>query len=158
MPEVIRHFTQRWPGVEVILRDDFLGRSLDRLVSGEVDFAVTPNQKADPRFDFEPLYSDELLLIAPAGHPLLRGSSVSLAAVSKYPLLSLPVQTAMWGIILDAFAAEGIEFKPTFQTMHVLSLIAMVKAGFGLAFLPSMLIPLLNMEPFGMARIGVLLQ
>ncbi|HJV84560.1 MAG TPA: LysR family transcriptional regulator [Noviherbaspirillum sp.] len=154
VPEVIRRFNRRWPGVEIILRDDFFGRALERLSEGEVDFAIVPGQKADSRFNFETLYMDELLLAAPVGHPLLKGKRVSLADVGKYPLLTMPQQSAIWGLIADAFSAEGLEFKPAFQTMHMMSLIAMIKADFGVGFLPRRIIPMLNMEDIGIARVG----
>jgi DNA-binding transcriptional LysR family regulator len=154
VPEVIKRFNRRWPGVEIVLRDDFFGRALERLSDGEVDFAVVPYQKADSRFHFEPLYRDELLLAAAVGHPLLKGQSISLSSVSKYPLLTMPQQSAMWGWVSEAFAAEGLEFKPAFQTQHMMSLIAMIKAGFGVGFLPRLIIPMLNMETIGTVRVG----
>lgn len=154
VPEVVRQFRMKWPGVEIILRDDFFGRSLERLTSGEVDFAIVPQQKADSRYTFETLCMDEILLVAPTGHALLREDWVDIARVAEYPLLTMPQQTAMWGLIADAFAARNIAFEPAFQTQHMMSVIAMIKAGFGVAFMPRRIISMLNMGEIGMARVG----
>jgi len=154
LPGVIKRFTRRWPGVEVILRDDFFGRALDRVLSGEVDLALTPSQKVDPRFDFEPLFKDEVLVLAPLGHPLLRHRSVSISAVAKYGVVTMSPQTAHWGLLADAFAAEHVPFKPVFQTEHVLSIIAMIKSGLGVGFVPSLLTDVLDMRALGTLPVG----
>lgn len=57
-------------------------------------------------------------------------------------------------LVAGAFAADGLEFKPVFQTLHMMSLIAMIKAGFGVGFLPRRILPMLSMDAIGVARIG----
>lgn len=154
LPATLVRFRQRWPGVEVILRDDFFGRVLDRVLTGDVDLVVTPFQHADARFDFVPLFRDEILLLARAGHPLLARRRVEIEEIAPYGVVTMPPQSAHWGLIADAFAARGLAFEPAFQTQHVLSIISMVKSGFAVGFLPEVLVPMLDMTELGTARIG----
>jgi DNA-binding transcriptional LysR family regulator len=149
LPEVIKLFTRRWPGISVILQDNFYGQALERVNSGEVDFAIAPYHKEDPRFDFELLFREELLVTAPLGHPLLAEDSVSLEAVSQHPIITMPPQASIRGNIADAFAEKGLEFEPGFQTLHQMSIISMVRAGFGVTFLPRIAIPTVNMDQLG---------
>lgn len=154
VPEVISRYSQRWPGVEVVLRDDFFGRALERLSSGEVDFALIPVQNAVHEFGFETIHEEELMVLAPANHPLLSRKWVNLTMVSKYPLLTMPSQSAMWGAYVESFAREKIPFAPAFTTMHMMSLVAMVKQKMGVTFVPKSLTTLFSMEGLGTVRLG----
>ena len=150
---IVERFNQKWPLVEVIVKDDLMGRSLDRLISGEIDFSVGPAIRSDDRFRFEPLAKEELVVVAPKNHPLMRKGTVRLADVARYPLLTMPMQSAIWETLNDAYQAEGLAFKPAFVSHNVLTFLAMAKAGFGLCFLPVGVIPLFNMDTLKMARI-----
>ena len=154
LPEAIQHFIRRWPSVEVILRDDFFGRSLERLSTAEVDFALSPFRQIDPQFDFEPLYREEMVIVAPETHPLMDGTMVEIAQLAKYPLLTMPSQSAVWKTLSDAFAAAGVPFAPAFLSLHQLTLLSMVKAGFGVTALPRLSIKLMDMQGLALARVG----
>jgi DNA-binding transcriptional LysR family regulator len=154
LPEIIQYFTRRWPTVEVILRDDFFGRSLERLSTGEVDFALSPFRQTDANFDFELLYREEMVVVAADTHPLVKGGMVEIPEVSKYPVLTMPSQSAVWKTLSDAFAAASIPFTPAFLTLHQLTLLSMVKAGFGVTVLPSLSLKLMSMEGLATVRVG----
>ncbi|WP_315831854.1 LysR family transcriptional regulator [Bradyrhizobium prioriisuperbiae] len=139
---IIEKFRRRWPGIEVIVRDDLVGRSLDRLVSGEIDFSLGPMTKADDRFEFEPLVLEQFVLVAHANHPLFRSRTVQLAEAAKYPLLTMPTETAAWEMLREAYEAEGAIFKPAFQSHNVITIVAMLKAEFGISYLPVGVLPL----------------
>jgi len=154
LPEVIQHFIRRWPRVEVTLRDDFLGRSLERLSTGEVDFALLPFRPIDPQFDFEPLYREEMVVVAPERHPLMNAGMVDVAVMAKYPLLTMPAQSAVWKTLSDAFAAAGVPFSPAVLSLHQLTLFSMVKGGFGVTILPRTSLRLMDMQGLATARVG----
>jgi DNA-binding transcriptional LysR family regulator len=137
LPKVIQRFRQRWPGIEVVLQDDFLGRALDRVHLGEVDFAVTPSAEADDRFECEPLTREEFVLLMPIDHELARLRSVTLPAAARYPVLTLPPGTATREMLASAYQAAGLSFRPAFETHNMVSVVAMIKAGFGVAYVPS---------------------
>jgi DNA-binding transcriptional LysR family regulator len=146
LPRVIQRFRQRWPGIEVVLQDDFLGRALDRVHLGEVDFAVTPMEEPDERFECEPLLREEFVLLVPRDHVLARMRAIPLAAAATHPVLTLPVGTATREMLATTYQAAGLPFRPAFETHNMVSLIAMVKAGFGLAYVPAGVLHLFNLD------------
>ncbi|MFZ2307609.1 MAG: LysR substrate-binding domain-containing protein [Rhodoferax sp.] len=154
LPSIIQKFRQRWPGIEVVLRDDFLGHALDRVHLGDVDFAVTPSAEGDDRFECETLTTEEFLILAPRGHPLVRRPRASLAEAALHPMLTLPQGTATRELLNRAYAAEGLPFQPTFETHNMVSVLAMVKAGFGFSVMPKGILALFNMDELKTARIG----
>ncbi|MFM0121673.1 LysR substrate-binding domain-containing protein [Paraburkholderia sp. RL18-101-BIB-B] len=154
LPSIIQQFRARWPGIEVVLHDDLLGRALDRVHIGEIDFAVTPSADADDRFDCEPLSDEEFVLVAPKGHPLVQTDTVTLAQTSKYPLLTLPRETATREMLANAYAAQALPFHPSFETHNAISVLALVKAGFGVTFMPVGMLSMFDMTALGTARVA----
>jgi LysR family transcriptional regulator, carnitine catabolism transcriptional activator len=134
LPEAIAKFNRRWPDIEIMLQDDFYGRSLVRLEKGDVDFAVIPFDQPDERFRFERLLRDSFSPIVPKGHRLAKKRHVSLADLAKEPLVTVPPEAAAWASLKGAFGQAGLEFHPRFQTRSALSVVAMVAAGLGVGF------------------------
>lgn len=154
LTSALQEFMRRWRGVEVALRDDFFGRSHERLITGEVDFAVTPARQSNPSINFERLYLEEVVIVAPDNHPLVSRSVAEVREVANYPLLLMAPQSSMWNTISELFATNDLPFRPTFLTLHQLTLLSMVKAGLGVTFLPVLSLKLLNMEGLRIARAG----
>jgi DNA-binding transcriptional LysR family regulator len=153
----LEKFRRRWPGIEVIVRDDLVGRSLSRLVSGEIDFSLGPLTRTDERFAFEPLVEEEFVLVAHGNHPLFRQRSVRIAEAAKYPLLTMPAEAAARQMLSDAYEAEGLKLKPAFESHNVMTIVAMLKAGFagfGISFMPVGVVPLFNFEDLKTAQIA----
>lgn len=153
LPQVIKAFRRRHPAVEVALHDDFLGNALERVVAGDVDFALTPAHNPDPRIVLEPILREEILLVGPPDHPLVRRGTVSLASIAKHPLLLMPPTTALWGFLHELFGRHGLTLKVHMQLHHVLSIVALVHAGVGIAFLPRGLVNMLDPGSLCSARI-----
>jgi DNA-binding transcriptional LysR family regulator len=51
--------------VEIVLIDDFFGRELDRLASGEVDFAIIRSIPDERQFTFQKLLDDAFMVMVP---------------------------------------------------------------------------------------------
>ncbi len=154
LPDVIQHFSRRWPNVEVILRDDFFGRALERLTTGEVDFALSPFRQGDLQLEFELLFREEMVIVAPVRHPLVKRGTVEIANLAEYALLTMPAQSAVWKTLSDAYAAANVPFTPAFLTLHQLTLISLAKAGFGVTVLPRLSLRLMDMQGLATARVA----
>jgi len=154
LPESIRRFTEQWHNVNVVLLDNFQGQALERVVSSAVDFAIVPYFQADSRLVFEPLFADELVLVGPCGHPLFKRKYVDLRSVASSPLITMSSQSALHGIVNQAFDNQGLKFSPIYEANETLALLAMVRAGHGVAFISKMLTPLLNLSGLELARVG----
>jgi len=135
IPPTIKHFRQEWPGVEVVLIDDFFGRALDRLLSGEVDFAVIPFDPEERQYNFQKLVDDDFMLMMPREHPLGSRRSVTLRDVGAYPIISFPPESTAWGTLARSFADAGLVYEPAFLARNILTLTSMVRAGLGITFI-----------------------
>lgn len=136
---VIATFHVVHPEIEIVLHDDFYGRALDRILRGEVDLAVIPFEPEGDVFTFERLFTDRFLLAVSSGHTWATRKTVTLSEVASVPLVTMPPQSAAWGTIKRAFEAAGLTFNPALCTRNTLTTIALVRAGFGVAFATELL-------------------
>ena len=84
LPEIVREFRDAYPGIEVIIRDDFFGQALERVANGDVDFALSPSVDAAriPSVNLEYLFTEEMVILLPKNHPLSRTSKPTLAEIT----------------------------------------------------------------------------
>ncbi|MFC0220140.1 DNA-binding transcriptional LysR family regulator [Pseudochelatococcus lubricantis] len=137
LPGIVRAFQDTYPGIRVTIYDDFFGMALERVMRGEVDFAIAPY---DEHIDngsllLEKFLFEEMVVIVPEGHPLAEGD-FSLQRMAQYPIVSMPPHSATYHYIHRLFAEHGLSFEPTMQTMHALSSIAITRSGLASAFIP----------------------
>lgn len=146
LPGVIGEFQRRWPGIEVVLLDDFFGQVLDRVGRGEVDLAVTPFVAGEEALDCEPLLEDVFRLAVPDRHPLARQASAALSDLVAENLLSMPPESAAWALFRRAFAAAGVEYAPAFQMRDSVTIFSLIKQGVGVGLVTEMLSSVLDMR------------
>ena len=139
LARTISLFHARHPQIEIVLQDDFYGHALDRLLRGEVDLAVIPFEPDNEAFDFELLLTDRFLLAVPSGHPLAAAAAVTLADVAGEALVSMPPESAAWTTVKRAFERAGLPFRPALQSRNSLTLMALVREGYGVAFATELL-------------------
>jgi DNA-binding transcriptional LysR family regulator len=152
--EVIGAFRQRHPGIEVVLMDDFFGRSLDRLLTGEADFAVTPSLDIGPRLALEEIGREEVVVAAASDHPLVRRARCNLQATLGHALVMVSSQTALSQLVARAYAAEGLLMPQAAVTQHSLSAVALAINTGQFTFLPKRLLQVLRQEGLGTARVA----
>ena len=152
--EVIGAFGRRFPNIEVALVDDFFGRSLDRLLTGEADFAVTPSLSIGPRLALEEIGQEEVVLVAPKGHRLVKRECCELRTTLTEGLVLVSSQTALSELIVRAYAAQGLVMPPAVVTQHSLSAVALAKSTNRFTFLPSQVLRLLDLRELGFARVA----
>lgn len=136
MPELIRSYTERFPGVQVQLRDLQHDQLMRAIAEGEADLGVTALDGGGAgRLHFSPLAQEEVVLVVPASHPLAGEERVTLMQVARHPLMFLERYTDLRQRLQRAFEALGQPFMPgTASTLP--TLLGMIDAGHCLAFLP----------------------
>lgn len=152
--DVIGAFERRYPSVEVTMLDDFFGRALDRLVTGEADFAVTPSLDIGPRLDLEEIGREEVVLVAPKDHRLVARSRCELRATLSERLVLVSSQTALSQLIEHAYAEQGLATPAAVVTQHSLSAVALARRTNRFTYLPRQILNLLDLSDLGMARVA----
>jgi DNA-binding transcriptional LysR family regulator len=87
LPKTIGVFVRKYPGVEIVVQEDTTAQLLKHLTTYEIDFAFVSDPIDDSRFEVKELFSEELLLALPPGHPLARKRTVPAAALKGERLI-----------------------------------------------------------------------
>lgn len=138
LPGVMAAFTGRFPGVEVVVQEDTTARLLKLALGYEIDFALTSLPIDDNRLEVRELFSEELLLALPPGHPLTRKRSVALADLEGERLIVMKEGHCLGDQVLGF--CERRDFKPaiSFRSAQLETIQAMVSSGLGLSLIPAM--------------------
>jgi LysR family hydrogen peroxide-inducible transcriptional activator len=76
LPAAMAAFTAKFPGLEMVVQEDTTARLLRLALGGEIDFALASRPIREERLEVRELFSEELLIALPPGHPLTRKRTV----------------------------------------------------------------------------------
>src|SRR2546430_4725326 len=87
LPEVFAEFKRQYPDVAVNIKRADYGKILESVIDNSVDFGVVSLPVTDNRLKIVLIHRDELVIIAPPGHPLAENKSARVADISNFPLV-----------------------------------------------------------------------
>ncbi len=141
LPPLLEAMVVCHPGVRVSVVEGNTTALLPSLASGQLDLALVNLPVDDPDIEVNPLFEEDLVLVAPTGHPLAGRDEVTLAELAEHELLLTPAGTSI-RIDLDlAAAAAGVTLKAKAELDGVRLIASLTFEGFGAAVLPSSAVP-----------------
>jgi DNA-binding transcriptional LysR family regulator len=147
IPEAMARLLAEHPEVRVELQEAEPPESVNRLLAGECDIALSfsyPGMRAEPPTGVVevPLMEDLLTVLLPVGHPLARRHAVRLAELHQARWVAgCPRCRANF---LHICADQGFEPDIVFTTDDNLALQSLVAAGVGVAVAPSLVLSFLS--------------
>jgi LysR family hydrogen peroxide-inducible transcriptional activator len=141
MPPLLMAMDECHPGVRVSVVEGNTTALLPSLVSGRLDLALLNLPIDDPDIDVTPLFEEDLILVAPTGHPLADRDQVSLVELADHELLLTPPGTSIRVDLDRAAAAAGVTLKAKAELDGVRLIASLSVEGFGAAVLPASAVP-----------------
>nr|WP_237418484.1 LysR family transcriptional regulator [Actinomadura rayongensis] len=136
VPDLIRRFRARHPGVTFRLAQDPAGRVGAAVAEGRADLGITSPRPDDPALEWRPLVTERLLLAVPEGHRLAGREQAHLKDVADEPFVAFRPGTGVRRIV-DALAdAAGIHPRVAFEGEETATVRGLVAAGLGVAVVP----------------------
>jgi DNA-binding transcriptional LysR family regulator len=139
-PAIVAKYRASRPGIEIVLREGVHGTVVEDVRSGAADLGVTYVDDV-PEFVAAKRVSREVFeVILPRNHPLIkssRRSSVTLAELAGFPLVSLPYESRTRRIIDGAAAGAGYALQHVATVTQFATMMSFVRAGVGIAIVPS---------------------
>lgn len=123
-----------FPGISVSMREDFNDGLVDLVANGETDLTVCSEIGPQQGLSFEYLFDDELLLVSTRGGHFARLKALDWETVAQQPLVMTVRRTATRRHVDAAFTARGIYKPAEHEVASTPTALAMVRAGFGSAF------------------------
>jgi DNA-binding transcriptional LysR family regulator len=142
LPPLLREFRERYPGVQIDLREATTDVQLDDLMQERIDagLLIPPlPDKAKSELDYLTVLSEPLILAAPQGLKGLRGKgSVSLKSLADMPLIIFPrrIAPAFHDAILASFRDAGLTPRIGQEAIQMQTIVGLVSAGMGIALVP----------------------
>jgi len=139
LPEIVRLYRERHPGVELRLTNCTSTEVAGLVADGEVDFGLVTLPIVHHRLTSTPLLAREDVLICAPGHPLSSAPDVTLEDVAAYPLLLLDRGSSR--ALLDRlFDDAGLVPEIVIELGSVEVIKRYVEIGLGVSIVPSLAI------------------
>jgi DNA-binding transcriptional LysR family regulator len=141
LPDVIREYHRRFPGIRVRLTDEASSDILLAVARGEADFGLTYIGSQEPDVEFRPVLKDPFVVACARGHPLARQRKVSWSQLAKHEYMTLAQGSGNRTLIDLALADAGHSPQWFCEVHHVPALISLIEAGLGVAVVPRLAMP-----------------
>lgn len=128
-------FAVRYPEVKLDLKERRSGDIAQAVREGKTDVGVVvdgPSREGLTCYEYQ---RDRLVAIVPRGHAL-RGRQVAFSTLAEYDFVGLDSSTAMWRLVADAAATEGLSLRLRMQVNSFEAVCKLVQVGMGVGVLP----------------------
>ncbi len=142
LPPLLREFRERYPNVQIDLREATSDIQLADLADGSIDagLLIPPlPDKTKSELDYLTVLSEPLILAAPAGLSALRNKNkVALKVLADVPLIIFPrrIAPAFHDAILACFRNAGLTPTIGQEAIQMQTIVGLVSAGMGIALVP----------------------
>jgi len=138
IPNAVRRFKDGHPNVRFTFSQDSSAELEAKLLNGELDLIFTPRvvSDADNGITWSLVDEQELILIMPHSHPLVKMSKVPLSTLREEQFVSLKKGHRFRQFTDGLFNKAGFTPHYSFEGDDLSSLIGFVSAGFGIAIVP----------------------
>ena len=141
VPPLLTAMDELHPGVRISVLEGNTTALLPSLAAGRLDLALLNLPVDDPDIEVTPLFEEDLIVVAPTGHPLSRRAEVTLVELADHELVLTPPGTSI-RVALDQAAAEaGVSLVAKVELDGVRLIASLAFEGFGAAVLPASAVP-----------------
>lgn len=137
LPPIVSQFKADHPRISFVLRDAVNSKVCDLVRSEEVDLGIVHRESSMQDFDAVDLFEDHLHAVYPADHALRSARTITMATLTRYPLVLMDHQTSVRALVDRALLLANKSSTPACEATYITTAIAMVRAGLGIAVLPS---------------------
>jgi DNA-binding transcriptional LysR family regulator len=143
LPPLLRAFRERFPGIELFLREMRPDRVVQRLHERQIDVGFVYLPLEDPSLNIECITREPLVLALPEAHPLASEDQVELGALAEEPFV-LPARyqrmPGLHGQVTEACRQAGYVPNAVQKDVWLMqTIVGLVAAGIGVALVPSSL-------------------
>ncbi len=142
LPPFLREFRERYPQVQIDLREATTDVQVEELGHGRIDagLIIPPlPDKMKAELDYVSVLTEPLVLAVPKGIKGLRGqNAIALKAVIDMPLIIFPrrIAPAFHDAIVACFHEAGLTPRIGQEAIQMQTIVGLVSAGMGIALVP----------------------
>jgi LysR family transcriptional regulator, hydrogen peroxide-inducible genes activator len=147
MPRALPLLRRACPGLELLLREEQTGRSLELLDEGKLDAVLLALEADLGDVSALPLFRDPFLFAAAVGHPLSNKKAVRPQDLEGQRVLLLEDGHCLKDQAWSFCEAQGVRDYVDFRATSLGTLAQMVSSGAGVTLLPELSVPTVGVLP-----------
>jgi LysR family carnitine catabolism transcriptional activator len=136
LPAVLAGFRAEYPGIEMQVADVLSEPCIERVRSGQADFALAASRVNTPELRAELFCSDDFHLVCLAGHPLAKARNLRPKDLIAWPFIHLS-RTSSVRQYIDA-ATHPQKLPSVLEVEQLATVSGMVRAGLGVSIVPAL--------------------
>lgn len=139
LPEILRTYRERFPGVELRLRELSSAAQAAALADGDIDVAfVREAVEHGAGLVCEPILREEFVAVLPPTHRLAEWPELPLGEFVGEPFVHFPraVAPALYDQVGDACRRAGFQPRVVQEAQEWLTILGLVEAGLGVSLVP----------------------
>lgn len=141
VPPLLTAISEQYPRITIQIIEATTTSLIPQLLSDRLDLAVVNLPVDNPDVDAQTLFSEERIIVAPAGHPLAEHRRIDLATLSRHPILLPPKGTAFRDEIDADARRQRVELSTQAEVDGLRLLTSLAFQGYGPALVPATATP-----------------
>ncbi len=140
LPQLIHRFRELHPAIQLTLKIAGTSQVAEGILQGELEFGVIGARWKDNLLECSKVFSDELVLVVPAGHPLAGGETAALQELAEHPFILREQGSGTRLVMAEALKAKGFDLAQLNTVAEMGSTEAVrqgIKANLGISILSS---------------------
>ena len=138
LPWCLPLFRERYPELQLALREDMTASLLSRLEDGQLDFALVALPYDTANLLVKVLFDDDLWVVGRKGDPDVRAKRISVTPSIAERLLLLEDGHCLRDHSLYACGTSRPRLSAGVEATSLLTLVQMIESGFGVGMVPAM--------------------
>ncbi|MES2736500.1 MAG: LysR family transcriptional regulator [Verrucomicrobiota bacterium] len=138
LPSLLGSFAEKHPDISVIVQEDTTETLIKSCSHGDIDLAIVALPIIAKYLEVEPLFTEELLLVLPAGHPLAAEESIAVASVDGYPFVMLNEAHCLSENISSFCRRQSVQPVTVERTSQLTTVQELVALDHGVSIVPEM--------------------
>lgn len=138
VPDLLRRFSQCYPHANVVVQEDTTENTLRRCTQGEVDLAVLALPLSAKYLEVEPLFEEELFLVLPLEHPLVKKRRITTEDLDSQPFVLLDEAHCLSDQIITFCRQRSMQPVSVERANQLMTIQELVALDHGVSMIPAM--------------------
>jgi DNA-binding transcriptional LysR family regulator len=153
MPRAVKRLRERYPDLRMDINVLKIEETIDYLLLKKGELVAMSYKIDHPGVISQPLAVGSLVAIVPEDHELAGCKEVSLADLSRFPLIGIDPDDPYGRILASAFQENGYDFELSIQARFAQTVYALVRYGLGVAVIDEFSVAARDLP--GVARLSI---
>ncbi|EZH65268.1 hypothetical protein DH09_16640 [Bacillaceae bacterium JMAK1] len=154
VPKLLKTVKEYEPKFSLSLQEVNANAIIKSLLTNDIDFGFATQFQTFAELEYQQLFKDNLVLVVSIDHTFAkRDQAVTLDELTKEPLIQYSPGTELKKLLDAAFADKNKSMNIAYEGLEINSIIGMVKANLGVAFMAESIVDSLSMT--GLKKVAV---